>query len=603
MTTAKFVQPDYTAQNSTVYKGSIDAGFAVAARIIDQFAPRAQDTPDMTVRLDAGYVFTGTTLTTVAAQNSTTITAPVGNPRIDRIVIDRFTGVVSVITGTPAGSPTAPAITSGKVPVAQVLLQPSTTAIQNSQITDERALNAVGRGLAGELNIGDGLRNDGSGNLAVSQMATMTIKGNNTGGTSNPIDLTVTQATAMLNAMVGDSGSGGTKGLVPAPGAGDAAANKFLKADGTWAVAGTSVTRRTWTGANDTVVAGDRGTWVVYTDSAARTLAFTAAATLGNGFYCWLQNKGTGVVTLDPNGAELIDGLASYPMYPGEVRLVQCTGTAFNTIVEQPFYYAITQAMSPVTFIPTPGYKLFGGRLGGAGASGGKNNAATSGGGGGGGGACTEFMITATACGASVTVTIGAGGTSQTTANTQGVDGGDTSFGAFYIAYGGSGGGQGAGGGGGGGGGQTSKGTKGSGTTFGTGGTSQGLSAPAGGISSWWCGGGGGNNAGTAGGASTWGGGGGGGGAPTAVDPASAGGASINGGGGGGGAGGDTSPGGAAGGASTYGGAGGAGGADSNGTAGTASVEGYGAGGGGGCDNAFNSGAGGNGSAALWGIA
>lgn len=36
--------------------------------------------------------------------------------------------------------------------------------------------------------------------------------------------------------MVGDSGSGGTKGAVPAPGAGDAAASKFLKADGTWAV-------------------------------------------------------------------------------------------------------------------------------------------------------------------------------------------------------------------------------------------------------------------------------------------------------------------------------------------------------------------------------
>lgn len=43
---------------------------------------------------------------------------------------------------------------------------------------------------------------------------------------------------ADLPAMVGDSGSGGTKGAVPAPAAGDAAANKFLKADGTWAVGG-----------------------------------------------------------------------------------------------------------------------------------------------------------------------------------------------------------------------------------------------------------------------------------------------------------------------------------------------------------------------------
>ena len=34
--------------------------------------------------------------------------------------------------------------------------------------------------------------------------------------------------------MVGDTGSGGLAGNAPAPAAGDAAANKFLKADGTW---------------------------------------------------------------------------------------------------------------------------------------------------------------------------------------------------------------------------------------------------------------------------------------------------------------------------------------------------------------------------------
>lgn len=57
----------------------------------------------------------------------------------------------------------------------------------------------------------------------------------------NIVSQTATQATALLNAVVGDSGSGGTKGLVPAPAAGDAAASKFLKADGTWtAVTGSS---------------------------------------------------------------------------------------------------------------------------------------------------------------------------------------------------------------------------------------------------------------------------------------------------------------------------------------------------------------------------
>ncbi len=71
-------------------------------------------------------------------------------------------------------------------------------------------------------------------NAKLANMATQTIKGRTTAGSGAPEDLTATQATAILNPMVGDSGSGGTKGLVPAPAAGDAAARKVLAADGTW---------------------------------------------------------------------------------------------------------------------------------------------------------------------------------------------------------------------------------------------------------------------------------------------------------------------------------------------------------------------------------
>lgn len=73
-------------------------------------------------------------------------------------------------------------------------------------------------------------------NAELSTVATATFKGRTTAGTGAPEDLTAAQATALLNAFVGDSGSGGTKGLAPAPSAGDAAAGKFLKADGTYAV-------------------------------------------------------------------------------------------------------------------------------------------------------------------------------------------------------------------------------------------------------------------------------------------------------------------------------------------------------------------------------
>lgn len=69
-------------------------------------------------------------------------------------------------------------------------------------------------------------------NAELADMATQTIKGRTTAGSGAPEDLTATQATAILNVVVGDSGSGGTKGLVPAPAAGDAAKKVYLDASG-----------------------------------------------------------------------------------------------------------------------------------------------------------------------------------------------------------------------------------------------------------------------------------------------------------------------------------------------------------------------------------
>ena len=148
MSVSTFTQPDYTAQSGAAYKGNLDGAADVLKRLAASFAPHAQSTPDMTVRLDAGAIFDGTTLTEVAAQSTGTITAPSANPRIDRLVVDQLTGVVSVITGTEDASPTAPAITAGKVPVAQVSLVVSQSSIVNADITDERQLGVLGLGAA-----------------------------------------------------------------------------------------------------------------------------------------------------------------------------------------------------------------------------------------------------------------------------------------------------------------------------------------------------------------------------------------------------------------------------------------------------------------------
>jgi hypothetical protein len=100
--------------------------------------------------------------------------------------------------------------------------------------------NAANTGWDTLINFDAVVPDDAVTNGKLANMAQSTIKGRAAGaGTGDPTDLSATQATAILNPVVGDSGSGGTKGLVPAPGAGDAAAGKFLKADGTFAVPAT----------------------------------------------------------------------------------------------------------------------------------------------------------------------------------------------------------------------------------------------------------------------------------------------------------------------------------------------------------------------------
>lgn len=72
-------------------------------------------------------------------------------------------------------------------------------------------------------------------NAKLAQMPSNTFKGNNTGSTANAIDMTAAQAVAILPTVVGDSGSGGAQGVIPAPPAGSYAAGDYLLANGTWA--------------------------------------------------------------------------------------------------------------------------------------------------------------------------------------------------------------------------------------------------------------------------------------------------------------------------------------------------------------------------------
>lgn len=127
-----------------------------------------------------------------------------------------------------------------------------------------------------------------------------------------------------------------------------------------------------------------------------------------------------------------IDTKASYMMYPGEQRLVQCNGTALNSYVENAFIKD-WGATGPV--IKPPGYKSFSGTLSAAGASGMKSGSTANAGYGSGGGASLPFTLPNASVPEAGTLVVGSGGIGPT-GTASGVQGGDSSYAGMTI-YGG----------------------------------------------------------------------------------------------------------------------------------------------------------------------
>lgn len=103
----------------------------------------------------------------------------------------------------------------------------------------------------------------------------------------------------------------------------------LVTAPGGFAGAGGTLTFNNITGAY-TIVASDLGK-IVNATSGTFTVLLTAAATLGSGFACFVWNTGTGVITIDPNGAETIDGVSTLILRQGEGTQIVCNGSNWET--------------------------------------------------------------------------------------------------------------------------------------------------------------------------------------------------------------------------------------------------------------------------------
>jgi hypothetical protein len=207
---------------------------------------------------------------------------------------------------------------------------------------------------------------------------------------------------------------------------------KFLTTDGTNASWGNLLITRSARTSNTILAAADCFKLIDIT-SGTFTQTFTSAVTLGNGWYCYIKNSGTGDITLDPNGSQTIGGQTTRIMYPGEAILVICDGANFHVVVLNSFIKTFTSSGS---FVKPSGYTIFSGLIWGGGAAGSKSGGASEAAGGG-GGACAPFTLPASRFGTTETVTIGAGGTGS------GGTGGNSTLGSLVTGYGGAGGGGG----------------------------------------------------------------------------------------------------------------------------------------------------------------
>jgi hypothetical protein len=153
----------------TTFEDIFDDNFVARDGVTTNASVGETSPASMAVRVEAGKVWIQGAYYALDAANVTIAPADATNPRYDVVVADVTGGVATYtkVTGTPAGSPTVPAIGAAQVRLAVVEVPAASATVITSRITDKRrrgagtfgALKAVSTFQLGDI---------GGGNYAIS---------------------------------------------------------------------------------------------------------------------------------------------------------------------------------------------------------------------------------------------------------------------------------------------------------------------------------------------------------------------------------------------------------------------------------------------------
>jgi hypothetical protein len=100
---------------------------------------------------------------------------------------------------------------------------------------------------------------------------------------------------------------------------------------------------------NYTALTTDRSSTYVWTGGAG-TLTLTLASTLGDNWFMFLRNSGTGSLTVTGTSGDLINGSGSIALQPTDSCIIVCSGTQFYTVgLGRNTQFAFTQLSKAVT--------------------------------------------------------------------------------------------------------------------------------------------------------------------------------------------------------------------------------------------------------------